>query len=58
MYPAGAALAVSGALTQSVLANPLASPGTIGVNSGAGVAAAICCAVAPLPRRSYPLPRS
>lgn len=44
---AGAALAVSGALTQSVLANPLASPGTIGVNAGAGVAAAVCCAVAP-----------
>ena len=30
---AGAALAVSGALTQSVLANPLAAPSTIGVNS-------------------------
>lgn len=44
---AGAALAVSGALTQSVLANPLAAPGTIGVNSGAGLAAAICCAAAP-----------
>ena len=44
---AGAALAVSGALTQSVLANPLAAPSTIGVNSGAGLAAALCCAVAP-----------
>lgn len=44
---AGAALAVSGALTQSVLANPLAAPSTIGVNSGAGLAAALCCAIAP-----------
>ena len=44
---AGAALAVSGAITQSVLANPLASPGTIGVNAGAGLAAALCCALAP-----------
>ena len=44
---AGAALAVSGAITQNVLANPLASPGTIGVNAGAGLAAALCCALAP-----------
>ena len=44
---AGGALAVSGALTQSVLANPLAAPSTIGVNSGAGLAAALCCALAP-----------
>ena len=44
---AGAALAVSGALTQSVLANPLAAPSTIGVNSGAGLTAALCCAIAP-----------
>lgn len=44
---AGGALAVSGALTQSVLANPLAAPSTIGVNSGAGMAAALCCALAP-----------
>ncbi len=52
---AGAALAVSGALTQSVLANPLASPGTIGVNSGAGVAAAVCCAVAPTSQALVPI---
>lgn len=44
---AGASLAVAGAITQSVLANPLASPGTVGVNAGAGLAAAICCAIAP-----------
>lgn len=34
----GAALAVSGALLQSVLRNPLAAPGIIGVSSGAGLA--------------------
>ena len=33
---AGAALAVSGAVIQTVLDNPLASPSVIGVNSGAG----------------------
>ena len=52
---AGAALALSGAITQSVLANPLASPGTIGVNSGAGVAAAMCCAVAPTAQALVPI---
>lgn len=34
---AGGALAVSGALLQAVLGNPLASPNVIGVNSGAGL---------------------
>ncbi len=46
---AGAALAVSGAVIQTVLNNPLASPGVIGVNSGAGFAVALICAVSPLP---------
>jgi len=41
----GAALAVSGAVIQGVLANRLASPGIIGVNAGAGLAVTICCAV-------------
>lgn len=41
---AGAALAASGAVIQAVLANKLASPGIIGVNSGAGLAVTICCA--------------
>lgn len=45
---AGAALAVSGAVIQTVLNNPLASPGVIGVNSGAGLAVAVTCAIAPL----------
>jgi iron complex transport system permease protein len=34
---AGSALAVAGALLQSVLDNPLASPNVIGINSGAGL---------------------
>ena len=44
---AGAALAVSGAVIQSVLTNPLAAPNIIGVNAGAGLATALCCAIAP-----------
>lgn len=44
---AGMALAVSGAVIQSVLANPLAAPNIIGVNAGAGLMTALCCAVAP-----------
>ena len=44
---AGAALACSGVIIQGVLNNPLAAPNIIGVNSGAGLATAICCAVAP-----------
>lgn len=42
---AGAALAVSGAVIQKVLANNLASPGIIGINAGAGLAVAVCCAI-------------
>lgn len=44
---AGAALAVAGAVVQSVLHNPLAAPNIIGVNSGAGLMVALCCAAAP-----------
>jgi len=40
----GAALSVSGAVIQRVLANKLASPGIIGVNSGAGLAVTLCTA--------------
>ncbi len=43
----GAALAMSGAVIQSVLRNPLAAPNVIGVNAGAGFAAALCCALFP-----------
>ena len=52
---AGAALAASGAIIQGVLANPLASPGTIGVNAGAGLAAALCCAAVPTAVAAVPL---
>ena len=40
----GAALAVSGAVIQGVLSNPLASPGMIGINAGAALAVTICAA--------------
>ena len=40
----GAALAVSGAVLQGVLANHLASPGMIGINAGAGTAVTVCAA--------------
>lgn len=52
---AGAALAVSGAVIQTVLNNPLASPGVIGVNSGAGFAVVLICAVSPLAQQYTPL---
>ena len=39
---AGIGLAVSGVIIQAVLANPLASPNIVGVNSGAGFAVALC----------------
>ena len=41
----GAALAVSGAVIQGVLANRLASPSIIGVNAGAGLAVTVCSAL-------------
>ena len=44
---AGAALAVSGAVIQGVLGNPLAAPNIIGVSSGAGLAVALCGALVP-----------
>lgn len=52
---AGTALAVSGFLVQTVLTNPLASPGTIGVNAGAGLAAAICMTFFPERVLLFPL---
>jgi len=45
---AGAALAVSGAVIQSVLQNALASPSIICVNAGAGLAVTISCALGAL----------
>lgn len=54
-FLAGAALAVAGMVIQTVLNNPLASPGVIGVNSGAGFAVALVCAVFPAARQYTPL---
>lgn len=52
---AGTALAVSGAVIQTVLNNPLASSGIIGVNSSAGFAVALICAVTPMAQRFTPV---
>ena len=52
---AGAALAVSGAVVQTVLLNPMAAPSVIGVNSGAGLAVAAVCAVSPLSQQWTPI---
>jgi iron complex transport system permease protein len=46
---AGSGLSISGAVIQRVLNNPLAGPGIIGVNSGAGFVAVLFCAAIPLP---------
>ncbi|MDE7229936.1 MAG: iron ABC transporter permease [Oscillospiraceae bacterium] len=43
----GAALAVSGAVIQSVLGNPIAAPNIIGVNAGAGFFTVLCLALLP-----------
>lgn len=51
---AGAALATVGAVIQTILNNPLASPGIIGVNSSAGLAVALMCAIAPTAQRFAP----
>ena len=52
---AGAALAVAGAVIQNVLHNPLASSGVLGVNSGACLAVAVVCAIAPMAQRYTPV---
>lgn len=44
-FAAGAGLALSGAILQSVLANPLASPNIIGVNAGAGLGVTLFAAL-------------
>ena len=51
---AGSALAVSGAIIQSVLDNPLASPNIIGINSGAGLAVLLAASL--LPQALWALP--
>ena len=52
---AGSALSVSGVLIQAVLNNPMAAPNVIGVNSGAGLAAAITVALFPAAINILPL---
>ena len=52
---AGAALAAAGAVIQTVLHNPLASSGILGVNSGAGFAVAAVCAMVPAAQRYTPV---
>ena len=52
---AGAALAVSGMVIQTVLNNPLASPSVIGVNSSAGFAVALVCALFPTMQKHTPM---
>lgn len=47
-FLAGSALAVAGAVIQTVLHNSLASPSIIGVNAGAGLAVTLCCALGAL----------
>ncbi len=51
---AGAALALSGAIIQAVLGNPLASPGVIGVNAGAGFFTVLCSALLPTAAKMLP----
>lgn len=51
---AGAALACAGGIIQTVLGNPLAAPNIIGVNSGAGLGVAVCCALLPIPYLAVP----
>lgn len=52
---AGAAFAVSGALIQGALDNPLASPNVIGVNAGAGFAVLALSAAFPAMRQFLPI---
>lgn len=45
---AGASVAVSGVMLQAVMKNPLADPGIMGISSGAGMAAVLVTAFAPI----------
>ncbi len=51
----GAALALSGVIIQAVLGNPLASPGVIGVNAGAGFFVTLFSALMPAAVSLLPL---
>ena len=52
---AGSSLAVAGMVIQSVLKNPLASPGIIGVKSGAVFMATLACALFPAQIKLIPI---
>lgn len=52
---AGAALACSGTILQTVLGNPMCSPNIIGVNSGAGLSMIIVAAFFPTATRFAPI---
>lgn len=51
----GASLSAAGALLQSVMRNPLADPGTIGVSAGAGTAATTILLLFPTMTNAVPL---
>ncbi len=53
-FVAGVGLALSGAVIQMILNNPLAGPNIIGVNSGAGFAVVLCSALFPRAYAWYP----
>ena len=55
---AGASLAVSGAILQTVLRNPLAEPYVLGLSSGAGLGTAACIALGGLALSTALLPLS
>lgn len=48
MILAGAALAIAGALIQNLTRNPLADPGLLGINSGAGLGVAVVYLLLPV----------
>lgn len=52
---AGAALSAAGLLLQSILRNPLAAPGVIGINAGAGLGALVCGVFFPAAASFVPL---
>ena len=52
---AGMGLAGAGVILQTLLANPLAGPNIIGVNSGAGFSTLLCCVLLPLQPSLQPL---
>ncbi|GKU83807.1 iron ABC transporter permease [Niallia sp. NCCP-28] len=52
-FLAGVALALSGAILQSITRNDLAEPGIIGINSGAGVAVAVFFLFFPIEAGSF-----